>query len=228
MTMMATRLRAWERFAPLAGMLTVVLWVAGVLVLEGGAGQPNDRATGAQLASYFEENRTALLIGVFVFMLGCAFFIWFLGVLRNWIHEAEGGLGRLPATVFGLGVLLAAMMIAFVAPQASGALAAEDERPLSGTAAEALWYTGDGFFVGAVAALAVFFLATALALLRTGALPTWLAWATVVLGVAALIAPIGWAVLLFALPVWVLVTSVLLFMRAGRAAPAGAPRAPVT
>jgi hypothetical protein len=224
---MAERLRAWERFAPLAGVVTVVLWVTGILVREGGAGQPADRATGEQLAAYFEDNRTALLIGAFVFMLGCAFFVWFLGALRTWIHEAEGGLGRLPATVFGLGVLLAAMMIAFLAPQASGALAAEDERPLSGTAAEALWFAGDGFFVGAIAALAVFFLATAVALFRTGALPAWLAWATVVLGIAAMVAPIGWAVLLLGLPVWVLVTSVLLFMRGGRAAPPG-PRAPAT
>jgi hypothetical protein len=228
MSAMAMRLRAWERFAPLSGLLAVALWVIGVVVLETGAGRPDDQATGEQLASYFEDNRTAILTGAFLFMLGCAFFVWFLGALRNRIHEAEGGLGRLPATVFGLGVLLASMMIGFTAPQASGALAAEDERPLSGTAAEALWYAGDGFFVGAIAALAVFFLATAVALLRTGVVPTWLAWATALLAIAALIAPVGWAVLLFGLPLWVLVTSAVIFMRSARAAPDAASPAPVT
>lgn len=228
MSAFATRVRAWERFAPLSGVLTVVLWVVGVLVLEGAAGQPDEGATGEQIASYFEENRTPLLIGAFLFMLGSAFFVWFLGVLRNWLHAAEGGLGRLPVTVFGLGVLLAAMIIAFTAPQASGALAAEDDRPLSGAAAEALWFASDGFFVAAIAALSVFFLATTVALFRAGALPGWLAWVTLALGIVALVAPIGWAVLLFGLPLWVLLTSVLLFVRSRRIPPAAAPGAYVT
>src|SRR5882757_7425483 len=59
---------------------------------------------------------------------------------------------------------------------------------------------------------AAFYLATGLGALRTGALPKWLAIVTIVLGVLSLTGPTGIAVF-FATPVWLIVTSALLYRR---------------
>jgi hypothetical protein len=46
--------------------------------------------------------------------------------------------------------------------------------------------------------------------LRTALLPTWFAWFSFLLAVLLVIAPIGWAALIFGLPIWVLVTTFFL------------------
>jgi len=44
-------------------------------------------------------------------------------------------------------------------------------------------------------------------------LPVWLAWASLVFALGLLIFPIGWAVLIFGVPLWTVVVSVLLWRR---------------
>ncbi|HKB20389.1 MAG TPA: hypothetical protein VKC65_05190, partial [Gaiellaceae bacterium] len=63
-------------------------------------------------------------------------------------------------------------------------------------------------------ATAVFLLATGLVSLSTRAFPGWLTWASLVLAVWLLIPPIAWAALLFGFPLWLIVVSVLLWVRA--------------
>jgi hypothetical protein len=69
----------------------------------------------------------------------------------------------------------------------------------------------DMFFTVAVGT-AAFLLGAGVATLRTDALPAWLSWAAIVIGVIA-ITPIGFLGFL-ALGVWTLIVSVLLYMRA--------------
>ena len=49
--------------------------------------------------------------------------------------------------------------------------------------------------------------------LRHAALPKWLGWGSVLIGVVLLIGPIGWAAFIFATPIWTLIVSVLLYTR---------------
>jgi hypothetical protein len=218
MSAVPDRLGRWERYAPLTGVLAVALWLIGVLTLELGAGRPDENANAEAIASYFEENAGTILGGSFLFMVGCGFFVWFLGSLRARTQAAEDRFGWLAGSVIGTGVLLAAMATAALAPQAAAALSADDsDRTLSPGVAETLWEAGDGFFVAAIAALAVFFLVTAVAILVTRALPGWLGWVTLVLSIGAFVAPVGWAVLLFGLPAWTLLTAIVMWMGAGRA-----------
>jgi hypothetical protein len=72
-----------------------------------------------------------------------------------------------------------------------------------------------------MAAAAVLLLSTGLGGLRTAVLPKWLSIVTIVLGVCALLGPTGFAVW-FAMPVWCIVTSVVLVRR--QSAEAQAPR----
>jgi hypothetical protein len=211
--------RRWERFASLTGVAAVILWVVGVAILEGGAEMPDEDAGPQAYATYFDEDRTAILSGAFVFMIGSAVFLWFLGSLRARIHVFEGGTGRIASVVFATGIATAVMSLALSVPEAAGALAAEQiDAGLDPAAAQALGTLSDGFFIGGIATVAIFFLAVWIAGLRTRAIPVWLAWASLVLAIAAFFPWIGWAVFIWGLPLWILVASVWMFLRP---APAG-------
>jgi hypothetical protein len=83
-----------KRITPLAGLLSVVLFVIGVFVLESGD-TPDDQATGAEIATYFSENLERLAIGALIWGVGVIALIWFLDGLRTHILPASGQLARL-------------------------------------------------------------------------------------------------------------------------------------
>lgn len=203
----------WARLSPATGIAAVVLWIVGAIVLF--SDEPGDDASPQEIAAHFADNDGRLLMGAFFFMLGVAFFLWFVGTLRAELARAEGGVGRVAGIVFAGGVATASMLFGMVAPTAAGALQAQnEERGPSPSAADALATLGDGFFLGAEIAAIVLVAATAVAVLRTGVFPRWVAWVSLLLAVWLVIAPIGWLGLLFGLPAWTLLVSVLLWMQA--------------
>ena len=223
MSTMGDRFQLLDRLAPLVGILAVILWVIGIGISES-ASAPDDDAPATAIAEYFSEESGSILAGSFIFMLGVAAFVWFLGSVRVRYNLAEGTAGRFGAIMFGTGVLTAALAMGMTAPNAAGAFAAENlDRTLEPGAAEALWIVSDGFFIAAEASVVAFFLAAGLGALRFGALPRWLAWASIALGILALFPWVGWAAFIWGLPLWVLVTSVWMFM--STSAPTGSRRA---
>ena len=201
-----------RRITPIAGVLSVVLLVVAVLVAESESKSPDEQATGAELATYLADNLGSLAIGTVLWGLGTIALIWFLDGLRARIAPASGQLARL---AYGFGFAAALFLLASVVPEVAGALASDNlERNLEGGAAEALTSLGDGFFIAAELMLAGFFFTVGLAALRARALPAWLGWISLVLAVVALIPPIGWAVVVFAFPLWLLLVSALLWRSA--------------
>jgi hypothetical protein len=67
------------------------------------------------------------------------------------------------------------------------------------------------------------FLAVGLLILRTRVLGVWLGWVSLAIALLLAIIPIGWAGVVWAFPLWTLVTSIVLFRRGSAAA---APTAP--
>jgi hypothetical protein len=206
--------RRWARSAPLAGVVAVILWVIGVAIAEAGAGAPDEDAGTQEFARYFNEDGGAILAGAFLFMIGSAVFLWFLGSLRARIQRLEGDVGRIASIVFAAGIATAVMSMAMMAPEAAGAFAADQiDAGIDGAAGQALWILSDGFFIAAEATTAVFFLAAGLAGLRTRAIPVWLAWPSLVLGVGAFVPWVGWAVFIWGLPLWVLIAATWMYVR---------------
>jgi len=204
----------WERLAPLTGIVAVVLWLLAVLILETGD-RPGDDASGLEMAAFFEDETGRIFLSYLLWGLGGAFFLWFLGSLRGALAAAEGGVARLSATAFAGGIATVVFALAFPAPEVAGAIRADSSGAvLSPSAAEALFSMGVGFFVAAEVTSTVLLVATALVVLRTRMLPAWLAWASLVFALGLLIFPIGWAVLIFGVPLWTVVVSVLLWRRA--------------
>ena len=206
----------WERWAILSGALAVPFWIASVALI-------SSKVKGSKgpeiLANYHKHSDGTLLAGL-LWSIGILLFIWFLGSLRSRYLAAEGGAGRLTALAYGGGI--AAATIAMLIPVADevGALN-KDEIDASG--AVVLHNFSDAFFVAAEYILPVFFFASAILALRYAALPKWIGWFSVLIGIVLLIGPIGWAAFIFATPIWVLVVSIWLYMRTPAGAPATTP-----
>ena len=70
---------SWERFAPLTGVVFVVLLVAGVVVINNYDYLP----PAGEIESFYEDNSTTVSIGAFLALLSVFFFLWFLGSVRG-------------------------------------------------------------------------------------------------------------------------------------------------
>jgi MFS family permease len=209
-----------RRVTPLAGVLSVVLFVVAVIVTESGI--PDDDASGAEIAAYFSDNLGRLAVGAMIWGAGIIALVWFLDGLRTHIAPASAQFGRL---AYGFGYGAALFLLASVMPDVAGAFASDTlDRDLEAGAAEVFHTIGDAFFFAAEVMLAGFFLAVGLAGLRARALPAWLGGASLVLAGVALIPPIGWAVVVFAFPLWILLVSALMW----RSSPPEVNRAPLS
>ena len=205
------------RITPLAGVLSVVLFIVGVVVLESDA--PGEKATGAELAEYFAGNLGQLAVGSVIFSVGAIALMWFLDGLRARIATESRQLARL---AYGFGFATALFLVASAMPDVAGAFASDNfDRNLDAGAAEAYNGIGDAFFFAAEMMLVGFFLAVGLAATQARALPAWIGWISLLFALVALIPPIGWAVVVWGFPLWILAVSVLFWRRAA-AEPAAA------
>jgi hypothetical protein len=211
------RLASWERYAPLAGVAAVVLWVVGILVGETAVDGKNP----ATLLDSYRDEEGSILLGGFLWLLGTFFFFWFLGSLRARLFALEGGTQRLTALAFAGGVATAIFGFATPGPDMSAAIA--DGADLSQPAAEAIRVVSDIFFIGGEMSTAVLLAATGIHALRTRSLPRWLAWVSLLIALVLIVLPIGWAGLIFAFPLWVLVVSFILWSASAGTTAAGSP-----
>lgn len=196
-----------ERFAPLTGIVAVVLWVVGTIIT---GNEISEKDTGLEVLAVFREDSNTILTGGIIFVFGVVFFIWFLGSLRARMLLAEGSLGRLTAIAYGSGMLAALCVLFQVAPLVQGAL---DEDDLGPGAAKSLQSISLAFFGGTEFTLIPMFVAVGLLTLRTRVFPMWLGWVSLVIALVLAIIPIGWVGVVFLFPLWTIATSVVLFIK---------------
>jgi len=230
--------RGWlreEQLAPLAGVAVLVLGLAGLIVLEGPANRPEVDVGPRYFVAYFDKEGSVVL-GSFLLLLSIGFFLWFLGSLRAVLRTAEGGAGRLSATAYGGGIATVALLSALPGVSVLGALDAEHLTP---QAAKTIFLLGDAFLYPAAMTAAVLVGATGLLAVRTGALPRWLGWPSLLLALWLLVPPLGsaagtpenpagWTSLaaVTSVPLWTAITGVVLVAAAGsRGATEGSNRA---
>lgn len=208
----------WQRFAPLSGVLAVVLWIVGIFLIT--KNDPDDHATDQQILDWYRGNENTVLLGGWAFMLGCLAFIWFAAILRARLAEAEGGAQTTTTVAFVGGVAAAMFGMLVPAPDIAAAI---NKGEISAATAATLHHSTDAFFVCAELAAVLLFLGAAVLAFRTRVLPKWWAAVMVLVAVVLVIGPIGWAGLIFGLPVWTLVTSVMLLRnRTARTEPVAA------
>lgn len=207
----------WERLAALAGIVAVVFWVIAVAIEESTSSAEDDDA--AALLARFETDDQAILASGWILQLGALLFLVVVAALRrrHALAEGPGGLLTTIAFVGGVGVVL--FLLAMPGAEMSGALQSDE---LSEEAALTLSFLGDIFFFGAELSAAALLAATGLLAVRLRTLPRWYGWLSLALALLLLILPIGWVGFIFGFPLWVLLTSLLLYLRPSTA-PASMP-----
>jgi hypothetical protein len=206
---MTDRLHRWSL---LAGPLAVVLWIAGIVTVAGLTDSLADDASDATILAWFKGNTDKILLGSWAFMVGCLCFVWFCGLLRSRLAEAEGAGGMLATVAFAGGV--AGAVFGMLIPAGDIAVAINKDE-VSPATAGALHRVSDAFFVCAELAVILLVVATAVLAFRTAVLPRWWAVFSLLLAIVLVIGPIGWAGLIFGMPVWTVGTTVLLALRGG-------------
>ena len=204
MATMAETRAGWsvERYAPLAGVVAVACWVVGIIAI----GDIQSKDKGTELLAYYKAHDGRIITGGVIWLIGTALFVWFLGSLRSRLLAAEGPEARLTSLAFAGGVATAICLALQPGPDLAAALSKND---IDASAARAIHSIGDAFFLGAEYLAPVLLVATALLALRRGVFPRWLAWLSLLIALVMLIAPIGWAALVFAFPIWVLIVAFL-------------------
>lgn len=194
-----------RRIALVAGPLAVALWIAGLFVENAGSKIPH-HPTDAQLLAWAQHNQNTIIPGAFLFMVGCVVFLWFASILRTRLAVAEGENHTFSTLVFGGAVAMSALGTG-MNPDIVTAI---NPNSVSAATAGTLHNLGNLFFIGVEGSLFAVLVGTAVVAYKTAVLPKWWASLGALVGVVALIGPIGWAALIFGFPVWLLGTTVFL------------------
>ena len=209
-----------ERIAPLSGAVCVIavmvgngMALAGQTGATGGAGLLADLQAAPSLVNS---------LGLTLEMFGWAALMCFLAVLYRTLRGAEHSDGWLASVAFGAGVLMLALKLGSVAPWMA-AWYRRDE--LTVPLAQTLNDLGAALFIVSGWATGLCVAAAAGSAIGSRVLPRWLGWFGLVSGVGALVAGTAGVVnpqtynpmLFLASLLWVLLTSVVLAVRAGHA-----------
>ena len=211
----------FERLAPLTGVVSVVLFVVGAVVISNYDYLP----PAEKVADFLNGNPTRISTGAYLSSISAFFLIWFAGSVRSALIVKEGGTGRLSTVAFGGGVAAAAAMgISFTAIMSAGLRAGAPGgiTPVGAVTMFDFW----GQIAGQMFAicLAVFIGATAVVSIRRDVFPTWFGWVSALVA-TGLLTPFAYFILFFAV-VWLVVVSIWLYVRGakgGEQTPVGEP-----
>jgi len=215
--MPSTRTTAgFARWAALGGVLYVVLFVIGNILLFAGA--PAGDASPANVISWYADSghRHRIGLGYALAGLGVFSFLWFLSSLRRAVslYEAEDGFLTALTTIGG--VVYATLSLAGLA--VNNAIRTMSDDTYRHAVYPSLIHAANdaGYVLHATggAGAAAMIIAASLAALRAAAVPAWAAWLGIALGIVSL-ASIAFFPQL-AIAIWVLAASVLLFLRGAR------------
>jgi hypothetical protein len=204
--------RPGQRWAPLSGVAFVVLVVVGFIVA---GNSPDTDASNAKIAAYLTKNsnQTRNIVSFFILMVAMLALLGFFASLRARLARAEGESGGAAALTLGAGVASTVFLIVAIGLFIAPVITADDASKFP--VDPAIWRfsqdTGYLFWISSAVAGALAAWATAAVTLRTGALPRWFAWFSIVAGIISLAAFLFFPTFVYWL--WILVTSIVLTVR---------------
>jgi len=180
-----------------------------------GGGTPNDDAKAATVVKYFQDHRVANQVEALLAVIGAVLLILFAVRLREFLRGDGSDGGLLPNAAFGGAVILATGVMLDSA--VTYALVRSSRLGFAGPA-QTLNVVSNGDFYPLFGGIAILVLAAGIATVRRPALPRWLGWAAIVIGILSLAGPIGFIGALLAI-IWLLVVAIIIFRRDRVAAP---------
>jgi hypothetical protein len=209
--------RAMPRWASLAGLVYVVLFVIGsVLMFDGPSGDDPP----AKVKAFYGDagHRDRINVGWILAGLGLFAFVWFLGALREHVRSVDAGGFWTGLTTIG-GAVYAAVAMAAIGLE-MGIRTMSDDTYQHQVFPEVIHAADDAGYVmhaTAGAGVSVMLIAATVALTSAGVLPRWALWVGVIIGIAALASILFFTIWLWLL--WIAILSVLLFLRSRTAVP---------
>jgi hypothetical protein len=207
--------RMWQRIGAL-GIVYSILYVVGLLVLAGS--QPSESSSAASVTQFYISHKASVTAAVFVIAAATVVFAFFLSALRRTLSRSARDGDHL-TTVIGIGgaVYMSGLLLGAVILLT---LVDASHHHQHGVVLTLNFLTQDDF-IPVIAGLAALTLATGIAGLRTRALPRWLSWATVALGILSVAGPLG-GIAFIITPVWTLAVGIVLARQSteGTASPA--------
>jgi hypothetical protein len=211
------------RWGALGGIVYVVLFIVGTILLYSGA--PDSGSSPAKIIAYYSDagHRDRMSLGWVVAGLGVFFFLWFLSALRRAVRRWEGEDGYLTTLATIGGAVYATL--AFAALAVNMGIRTMSDDTYHHTVYPGLIHAADdaGYLLHATggAGASAMIIAASLAAMRAGIVRTWAGWLGVAAGIIALA-----SILFFtqaAIAIWIVVVSGLLFARGN-----GASTVPMT
>jgi hypothetical protein len=223
----------------MSGIGFVILVILGFIVTPE---PPDSNAAPAEVLGYVVDHANALHAVQLIFGASTFLLIWFFGVLRDALSRVEVAEGRHALANIGWGAGLIAIAVQLVA---FALLATATLHPVTSDPDLTRALVDASLLVPALGApaVAVFFVANSLSILRSGYLPAWLGWLGLVtavfsiLGLGAVYTDHGafasdgflgffTGFLLFL--IWILAASIVLYRKLGEPARTAAPTGATT
>jgi hypothetical protein len=203
-------LRGWSRWAPLTGVVSAVLGVAGGTI-EIVTNPPGSDASGKDVIAFYSAQGGTQQLAAALLALAFVFFVFFAAVLRTHLRQAPD--------LEGLSTVALAGAVLETAGQTTGAgyvwTLAQGAGHLDPSAAQALNALSNNAVATNTAGMIVFGITAGLAILGGGRLPRWLGWVAIAMGIVVVTPAEGFSFI--ALVVWMVIVSVLLLRRSNRA-----------
>ncbi len=198
------------RLAPLTGVLFAVVIVVAAVT---GGETPDASASAAKVIAYYQTHSSKIETSDILLAIAFLVAVFFAGSLRSYMRRAPKAEGAAAVVLVG-----GAIMAAGAALGAGVEFGlAHNISHLSPAAAQAVNVVSNEVFLPLLAGVCVFSLASGVAILRGAALPKWLGWVAIVMGIAALIPP-AFFPMLVVLVIWSVVVSILMYRRGGATA----------
>jgi hypothetical protein len=199
------------RAAALAGVLFAVLFAATIILIR--TSLPEGAQPGSQ---WLDTGSGKIRLASEIMPFAGISFLWFIGVVRANLGRYED---KFFSTVtLGSGLLFLAMM--FASSAVGAGLAGASHYLGSASAGSGVGVFGQMLLMKlsktyALKMAAVFMMSLATIWLRTGLMPRWLTFATYLMALTLILGGESSMWLTLAFPLWVLIVSVLLLVRAG-------------
>jgi hypothetical protein len=209
----------WGRWTSLTGAVFAVLIAVGVFA---GSETPEPSAGPVKVYAYYAAHISSIETSAILFAISVLFIVIWGAVLARYLRDSGGSRGAEVLVVPG--AVLFAVGALTIASIEYGT--AHNLHYLSAETARTLNILTDIMFLPLIAGGFFFALGSGIAVVRGAALPKWLGWAAIVIGIAAIVPPASFPALL-AFAIWSLIVSTIVFVRLGSseetAAPAPAP-----
>jgi hypothetical protein len=199
-------------WTPTAGIVAALTFVVGLAMA---ANSPDNSDPDAKIISWYADHghRVGVVVGAFILAFSGLFLLWFAAGLRQRLRLAEGPDGRLANVALGGGVLFVALLwvgAAALAAIPAGVSLGGSTQLTDADLGRFLPSIGFGSILlfGMFGAIALID-ATSVVIMRTGVLPSWLAWLGFICGVVLLFGVVFLPVI--ALPIWLIAASVVLY-----------------